>query len=279
MKNKSKKVKIVVALTILVLFVSIPLSIALAKFYKSYVGTIEDNRTKIADFYVDITDSDKKPVVNKIGIDNLNPGDTKEVVFYVRNGHTEVMENDGSNNGGATSATPDANEEVNDGGASATPDANEEANDGGTSATPDANIGVNNIRISDVNIDYSISLLHTNNLPLEYKLYSVDKNDVKTEIQSNNSGTENGAESQAPDLGGTNAAEINTPTEIKFGSDSNYLFTLDTKNKDSDGITYDKYILEVKWDKAKNDNGYIKEVDLIYMVVNAVQKEPTKGTE
>ena len=125
MDMRKYKKKLIVASIVLGVSILIPVGSTLAKWLAKdeiRTNTIEEDT---ADFYVEITDKDKNPVINSIGIEELYPGAKKTVDFYVRSGE--------------------------------------------------------NGKKLDVDITYTISLMHTKNLPINYKLYEItdDKENEK----------------------------------------------------------------------------------------------------
>lgn len=128
---------------------------------------------------------------------------------------------------------------------------------------------------SDVNFDFTIDLIHTENLPLTYDLYqyigATENADPIYKLLSNYSVTD------------TNDYENSKNTGLirKYSESYNAAtkFTLLGNSMDVDGnrvIDGRKFRLVITWDDRSIDsidNKYTREVDDVYLVVNVSQKE------
>lgn len=171
-----------------------------AKFYKEYSARTESNPV-IADYYIDLLGADKSsPLVEKLSIENLNPGETKDIVIYIANG---TEEEDGSK------------------------------------------------RLSDVAMEYKLRFVHTGNLPLTYLL--------KDEAGNELAGTAEPYDEENPYYNGGDRMEYPSREMGVY-----------------DDITYQKYTVTISWDRSDNDAKYVKEIDVLYLVVDAAQQEPAR---
>lgn len=148
------------------------------------------------------------------------------------------------------------------------------------------------LQISDIDLNYTIEIIHTQNLPLIYNLYeyvgedngdTVGENGEKSKYRKITGVLENSIFSNS-----TNKYENKGVREIyKKGfldedaqfNDSGSDFILKRKrtfSKTENDITIRNYLLEIEWPKEENKNPdgvkYSNEVELVYLVVNGTQK-------
>ena len=142
----------------------------------------------------------------RIVVDEMNPGYTSEVDFYVCNGNSE--------------------------------------------------------KISQVDMDYEIELIHTLNLPLVYELY-----DEQGRLLTGDS-YEEGTEIYLND--GSRSVYTKTAESEKM------VLHIDKEN--ADNITSHKYTLKIIWnsDNESSDFKYVKEIDFLYINVYSYQSEPVQ---
>lgn len=197
--------------------------IAYAKYIKDYAlrAPIPNNT---ADYYMDVVwdEEGAEPIKlsEKLNLEEINPGQTQNITFMVRNGNDE--------------------------------------------------------KVSDVDLNFSIELIYTENLPLEYTLYEyVGEGQGETtsegispykKINTFNfkDSNLNGSEHNAHD--NTGFRKI-----YKVGANGDR-FELEALHNGT--ISGKKFLLTINWDNSQgnNEDKYSKEVDLAYIVVNASQK-------
>lgn len=120
----------------------------------------------------------------------------------------------------------------------------------------------NSKKISQVDMDYEIEIIHTLNMPLVYELY-----DEQGQLLTGDS------------------YEEGTEIYLNDGSRSVYTKTADMNKmvlsidkSDADNITSHKYTLKIIWndDNVSSDFKYVKEIDFLYINVYAYQSEPVQ---
>lgn len=88
-ENKIAKLNILLSIIMMCIF-SMGVCV-LAKFYKEYSAGTDVEHISIASYYIDVLEADKAtPITEKINLTNLNPGEIRDVVFYVANGHDKL---------------------------------------------------------------------------------------------------------------------------------------------------------------------------------------------
>ena len=122
--------------------------------------------------------------------------------------------------------------------------------------------------ISDVDMTYDISIYHTQNLPLTYELYRYKGNDAQgNPIYELLTGYRTYDTNDVNDY--YNSSEIHIYTR----DEERNIFELKAKSGE---ITQQKYRLVISWNnngQISNDNKYVHEVDMAYLVINGAQKE------
>lgn len=116
---------------------------------------------------------------------------------------------------------------------------------------------------SDVSMDYTMQIVHTNNIPLIYELYN-----------------EAGRKINPAGIMETGEKYNNTGVYINYeNDDSGKKFTLKTDSEDPDKVISHKYTLKIIW--PKNDESadfkYVKEIDFLYININAYEHNPLKN--
>ena len=162
----------------------------------------------IATYYMDVLGQDQtKTLSEQILVDELNPGETREVEFYVRNG--------------------------------------------------------NDSEVSQVDMDYEIELIYTDNMPLTYELYDSEGNLLNGTV-----------------LTDSEKRYENDGTRIKYNqSNDNKKFVLHIDKNDKTKIDSQKYMLKISWgeDEGTADFKYVKEIDFLYVNVYAYESNPLKS--
>lgn len=151
------------------------------------------------------------------------------------------------------------------------------------------------INMGGTDFDYSMELIYTENLAVNYKIYELTKSDAENgsivtedtnqlfywNVKAPNvplAGTDVSAERHTEvGLGGT---EINRGTYIQYTSNESIDFHL---SSGADGAGYESqyFLLEIEWDEAAGNSfeKYEKETDMIYILVKALQPEPQKKAD
>ena len=201
--HKAKIVAIIMMLTCMAITV-----VVWAKFVKEEKIKANIFDQNIATYYMDVLGSDQtKTLSEQILVDELNPGETREVDFYVRNG--------------------------------------------------------NDSEVSDVDMDYEIEIIHTDNMPLTYELYDEDGNLLTGEVLSDS----------------TDIYE-NDGARVKYKqSFDNEKLVLKIDKSDETKIDSQKYTLKISWgeDIGTADFKYVKEIDFLYVNVYAYESNPLKS--
>lgn len=169
---------------------------------------------------------------------------------------------------------------------------------GVTNKDPNAGTGTGYTIGKDSSFHYELELVHTENLPLKYRIYALQSAEGGT--ASDQTVTVNGKPYTKHDLSmAANSGDIsNKNNEEMYGTDwgnkvnrGNYKiydktsgadFTLETIVDTSGNVQFDLdyYMIELEWEDGIQFSDYLKETDLIYVLVNAMQLEPeeTAGT-
>ncbi|MBE5935618.1 MAG: hypothetical protein E7262_07480 [Lachnospiraceae bacterium] len=230
----SKKKKLIVGILTLVLCVCIPIGIALAKFIKKDTVYTTPMRDVIADFYVEITDKERKAV--EIDIKDLFPGKTQYIDFFVRSGK-----------------------------------AGDENGDGAKKLEMDISYTVSLLRTGNLPVVYELYAFNDELTPEQEEV--IGENTVENSGDVINFiKMEKNTEAGTGESGGAGVA-LGTNTIVdNFVPQDGEKFVL--KKSSEDGEDYDRYRLKVSWDKDEQDPKFINEVDLVYLIVNAQQEEP-----
>lgn len=169
----------------------------------------------------------------------------------------------------------------------------------------------------DSEFAYELELAYTENLALDYEVYELEPvedgeaestSDLIVAWDSTGTTTKNFKKASTgeklvkadPDVSAQRQAEMYPGTDaerakiINLGQYDSYqkdatgtTLSLNTNVTEDNSVEYDKdyYLIEMKW-KATDEDGntiqfenYTKETDLIYVIVKAMQPEPTESTE
>ncbi|MBQ3544523.1 MAG: hypothetical protein IJA34_06010 [Lachnospiraceae bacterium] len=209
--NQKEKLNIykakVIAIIAMISYMAITV-VVWAKFVKEEYIKANVFDQNIATYYMDVLGEDQtKTLSEQILVDELNPGETREVEFYVRNG--------------------------------------------------------NDSKVSQVDMDYEIELIHTDNMPLTYELYDSEGNLLTGTVLTDN----------------VNLYE-NDGTRVKYNqSNNNEKFVLHIDKNDETKIDSQKYTLKISWgeDIGTADFKYVKEIDFLYVNVYAYESNPLKS--
>lgn len=152
---------------------------------------------------------------------------------------------------------------------------------------------------------YSIELIHTENLALEYKIYELSKADENTqgaiavldEVSESKAYTtywvkKQNEEHLSPSLTGTDVSDtrhtqvgLTSPLPVNVGCYMSYkkdmtgnTLKLKAGEDESGQPTFDSqfFMIEITWQSDVNFENYEKETDMIYLLVEALQPEPQK---
>lgn len=153
--------------------------------------------------------------------------------------------------------------------------------------------------------DYKFALAYTQNLPIVYSVYELeiveDESDITATDQSNNTIylakqdiskdeaesvrlTEENNEEMYQDAVGDGGSVEDIVNYVQYD-----LYTTDYKsvplclettvNAGSTSYELDYYLIEMEWKDGIEFSNFIKETDLVYVIVDAVQPEPEVKTE
>lgn len=151
--------------------------------------------------------------------------------------------------------------------------------------------------------NYELELAYTQNLPVTYDVYELTK--VSTEeagditVEGKNS-AKSYFKKQSPlhkrnepdNISGENNKEMygeKVSSTVNLGKYDIYdktenteeFLNLTTTVNDEGNITFDwdYYMIEIKWNDEIKFSDYLKETDLVYVIVNAMQLEPKEATQ
>ena len=195
------------AIIAMVVFCFIMSLAVMAKFIAQRNAEADFMAKKIATYNMEVLGDDGiTKLSERILVNEMNPGYTAEVDFYIRNGNSE--------------------------------------------------------KISQVDMDYEIELIHTLNMPLVYELY-----DEQGQLLTGDS-YEEGTEIYLND--GSRSVYTKTADANKM------VLHIDKENENN--ITSHKYTLKIIWndDNESSDFKYVKEIDFLYVNVYAYQSEPVQ---
>ena len=253
MKKKRQTRKIIVMSITIIIFLMILISFAWYLYVVKRPLNTQESQIRVP-YYLYILDKDKSDYFS-FDIVNLHPAETKQVIFCVSN-----QDKQGS---------------------------------------PTYNPG------RETAFDYELELAYTQNMPITYTLYEVKLDEVQEEEPHDEfsvcvDGTwwkKTYGMLNPPYLG------VNEVKSIQITKDNNtemygddweniinkamyQVYSMETPGverlnlsvgKDSSGSTlydYDYYMLEIKWQENADYVEYLKETDLIYVKVNAIQARP-----
>lgn len=267
-QNKSKQVntkrsrKLVAAIMVTVCLL---LMIGFAwYYYLTHRKVLSEERDVMPPYYLYLVDANGTDKL-QLTVGNLHPGETKQIVFGVSN---------------------------------QAPEGDREAS---------YKIG------KDSQFNYELELAYTQNLPVEYKVYELTK--VENGTSDEGSGTSNGntvtvewtdksnntvsqsfkkPESALVPIGNSNTISETNNSEMYgdkvkttvnlgkydlYNKNSGAAFDLTTK-VENDKVTFDLdyYMIEIQWKDGIQFSDYLKETDLVYVIVNAMQLEPEETT-
>ena len=222
-------------------------------YYQSHRKVVSEEREVMAPYYLYLVDETGEDFFS-LTVGNLHPGEVKQIIL------------------GVTNKKPN--------------------NDGGISY----NVGKDSI------FDYELELAYTQNLPLEYKVYELQKQETET----NDSITIKGIDSEGNEKvigifnktllnqkAGANEISLKNNQEM-YGSDNvestvnlgqydiydtgagGTSLNLETKVNSGGEVTFDLdyYLIELEWKDGIDFSDYLKETDLVYVIVKAMQLEP-----
>ena len=155
------------------------------------------------------------------------------------------------------------------------------------------NEGNENMNMGGADFDYSMELIHTDNLALNYTLYELEKTtEENADIVKEDVVTEEGETTTTPRYWnkGTKFTwtdvstqrheelvltgnEINSGTYMSYEKNDNNDFHL---SDDESGYDSQYFLLEIEWqaDAVSNFEKYDKETDMIYVLVKALLPKP-----
>ena len=224
-------------------------------YYQSHRKVISEEREVMAPYYLYLVDETGEDFFS-LTVGNLHPGEVKQIIL------------------GVTNKKPN--------------------NDGGISY----NVGKDSI------FDYELELAYTQNLPLEYKVYELQKQENGE--ATNDSITIEGIDSEGNEKvigifnktllnqkAGANEISLKNNQEM-YGSDNvestvnlgqydiydtgagGTSLNLETKVNSGGEVTFDLdyYLIELEWKDGIDFSDYLKETDLVYVIVKAMQLEP-----
>ena len=233
-----KKTKIYIVISLTVCIILAVAGVALAKYY--YHKEISGKTTDISDsYYLTLLKPDGTDYLNLV-VGDMYPKETKQIVFCVSN-RDPFPNNDITSNAGGS------------------------------------------------DFGYQLELIHTENLPATYKMCEVvlipAEQKLATDYEINGSvwrdiGAISGvdiSDNVANELFGDQEDVLNQGKYLYFEKDSNGEL-LHLSSPTGIGYERDYYFLEISWNTDLTDiSPYLKETDLIYIVVKALQPKPVKS--
>lgn len=130
-------------------------------------------------------------------------------------------------------------------------------------------------QISDIDFTFSVNLIHTENLPLTYTLYQY----TGTDEEGNPQYSELTDYSEYDSNEDRNSVNTGLKRVYSTAVNDDLEFWLKGNSKDAQGnrvVDARKFRLVISWDDDSItgiDNKYTREVDDVYIVINATQKE------
>lgn len=227
-------------------------------YYQAHRKVLSEDREVMSPYYLYLVDETGEEAFS-MTVGNLHPGEVKQIIVGVSN--------------------------------------KEPGGDSGISY----NVG------KDSNFDYELDLAYTQNLPLNYKVYELQKQDTTTNDSITIEGTD--SEGNTITIGTFKKSLLNQKEGADAISDKNneemYGFdninsivnlgqydiydtgadgeslNLETKIDSAGEVTFDLdyYLIELEWHDGIDFSDYLKETDLAYVIVKAMQLEPEEVTE
>lgn len=206
-------------------------------YFQFHRSVKSENREVMSPYYLYLVDKNGTDSLN-LTIGNLHPGETKEIVIGVSNK---------APNGESEAAYPIS---------------------------------------KDSSFHYEMELAYTQNLPLEYKVYELQKTESgdfqkKSANQlTQKEGSEEISKKKNEEMYGENAENIVNYVKYQIydkdaeGTDLSLTAKVNQGNVDFD---LDYYMIELKWQEGIQFSDYLKETDLVYIIVNAMQLEPEES--
>lgn len=158
------------------------------------------------------------------------------------------------------------------------------------------------INMGGKEFDYSMELIYTGNLAVNFRIYELEKSDAENgSIVTEDTVTADGGDAtqilywkvktpNTPLTGedvsdarhaevGLSGTEINRGTYIQYTSNESVDFHL-SSGDDGTGYESQYFLMEMEWDDAAYGSfeKYEKETDMIYILVKALQPEPRKDS-
>lgn len=131
--------------------------------------------------------------------------------------------------------------------------------------------------------NYELELAYTQNLPITYKVYSLTKaqgsgDDIKTLLTAVSQSAELTDKNNNKMYGDKVLDTVNLGKYDLYNKTSGADFDLATK-VENDVVTFDLdyYMIEITWKDDIRFSDYLKETDLVYVIVNAMQLEPEES--
>lgn len=156
---------------------------------------------------------------------------------------------------------------------------------GVTNKAPDGESEVAYPISKDSNFHYEMELAYTQNLPLNYQVYELQKTESGTfqkTLLTQKAGSEEISNKKNEEMYGENAEDI-----VNYGKYQIYdkdgggtALSLTTKiNQGNVDFDLDYFMVELTWQEGIQFSDYLKETDLVYIIVNAMQLEPEESTQ
>ena len=136
----------------------------------------------------------------------------------------------------------------------------------------------------DSNFHYEMELAYTQNLPLDYRVYELQTTESGTfqkTLLTQKAESEEISNKKNEEMYGENAESIvNCGKYQIYDKDAGgTALSLTTKvNQGNVDFDLDYYMIELKWQDGIQFSDYLKETDLVYIIVNAMQLEPEEST-
>lgn len=256
-KKRTKKLVVTAAVEVCIL-----LMMSLAwYYYQSHRKVLSEDRSVMAPYYLYLVDETGEDVFS-LTVGNLHPGEVKQIIVGVTNQKTK------------------------------------------------GNSGISYNVGKDSNFDYELELAYTHNLPLNYKVYELQKQETNKATEEDYITIEKtDSEGTVTIIGSFKKNLLNKKTDTEtiaaknnqemYGDKVNTTVNLgkyDIYDKGSDGKTnlnlvtkvntngivafdLDYYLIELEWEEGIAFSDYLKETDLVYVIVKAMQLEPEEVTD
>lgn len=157
---------------------------------------------------------------------------------------------------------------------------------GVTNEQPDGDSGASYSIGKNSSFNYELELAYTQNLPVEYAVYKLENANAisnSSKLNKNQSRTieitkENNEEMYATAESATQVVNMGQYDVYDNSNGTRFVLTTTVDNNPNVTFQTDYYMIEIKWKESIVFSDYLKETDLVYVIVKAMQLEPEEAT-